>query len=460
MTLHIWIIDACNMIIKRNIYFALKIRRNAKGERLEKNLPIRMRISYNWNYKDFYTGYNIDLDQWDKEHQRVKRNTINQCGQTASVINSHLSKMLAAMYDTFNEFEILDKMPDLELLTARFKEKMDGVNVALKSLTPHKPKVNFWNIYRLFITETAQKRAWTTATIEKFMTLKRHIQKYKEFPTFEDFKESGLTAFVTSLRSERKVLKNGKEWTMKDTTVLKQVGYLKWFLKWAVRKGYTDINDYVTFNPKLKASSKRIIFLTLDEIKKLSDFKIPDNHPAWERIRDVCIFCCFSGLRHSDVYNLKKTDIINDCIDFTSQKDSEHLRIELNWVTRKIIEKYKDCKFKDNKLLPVISNTKTNIQLKSLFKAAGFNELLTDVSYRGGQRIEHTYEKWTKIGTHVGRKSFICNALALGVPVNVVMKWTGHSDYKAMKPYIDVADSIKAHYMHKLDINIKDYISF
>ena len=61
MALHIRIINTCNMIIKRNIYFALKIRRNAKGERLEKNLPIRMRISYNWNYKDFYTGYNIDL---------------------------------------------------------------------------------------------------------------------------------------------------------------------------------------------------------------------------------------------------------------------------------------------------------------------------------------------------------------------------------------------------------------
>ena len=129
-------------------------------------------------------------------------------------------------------------------------------------------------------------------------------------------------------------------------------------------------------------------------------------------------------------------------------------------MTRKIIEKYKDCSFDSGRLLPVISNSKMNQQLKELFKAAGFNEVLTDVSFRGGVRIEQTYEKWTKIGTHVGRKSFICNALALGVPVNVIMKWTGHSDYKAMKPYIDVADSIKAHYMHKLDINIKDYISF
>ena len=232
----------CNMIIKRNIYFALKIRRNAKGERLVKNIPIRMRISYNWNYKDFYTGYNIDLDQWDKEHQRVRRNTRNRCGQSASVINSHLSKMLAAMYDTFNEFEVLNQMPDIDVLSARFKEKLEGVNVSLKSLMPHKAKEDFWHVYRLFITESAQKRSWTTATVDKFMTLERHIRHYKEKPSFKDFNESGLTAFVMSLRSEKRHLKNGKEWVMKDSTIQKQVGYLKWFLKWANRKGHTDVN--------------------------------------------------------------------------------------------------------------------------------------------------------------------------------------------------------------------------
>ena len=448
------------MIIKRNIYFALKVRRDGKGERILKNLPIRMRVSYNWNYKDFYTGYNVDLDKWDAERQRVRRNTKNKCGQTASVINSHLNKMLAAMYDTFNEFEILAQVPDIELLTSRFQEKMEGVNIQLKILAPHKKKGDFLKVYHQFMVESAQQRSWTVATIEKFETLKRQIHNYRERPSFDDFNESGLTSFVMSLRSETKTLKNGKEWSMKDSTINKQVGYLKWFLKWANRKGFTDINDNVSFNPKMKMSSKRIIFLTLDEIKKLSDFKIPDIHPAWEKIRDVCIFCCFSGLRHSDVYNLKKTDIVNDCIDFTSKKDSEHLRIELNWVTRAIIEKYKHCAFKDGRLLPVISNAKMNDQLKELFKPAGFTELLTDVQYCGGERIEQTYEKWTKIGTHVGRKSFICNALALGVPVNVIMKWTGHSDYKTMKPYIDVADSIKAHYMQKFEIDIREHIRF
>ena len=45
----------------------------------------------------------------------------------------------------------------------------------------------------------------------------------------------------------------------------------------------------------------------------------------------------------------------------------------------------------------------------------------------------------------------LSNALALGIPPQVVMKWTGHSDYKAMKPYIDIADDIKANAMSKFN---------
>jgi integrase len=56
------------------------------------------------------------------------------------------------------------------------------------------------------------------------------------------------------------------------------------------------------------------------------------------------------------------------------------------------------------------------------------------------------------MGTHAGRRTFICNAILLGIPANVIMKWTGHSDYKAMKPYIDVADETKACAMSKFDL--------
>ena len=63
----------------------------------------------------------------------------------------------------------------------------------------------------------------------------------------------------------------------------------------------------------------------------------------------------------------------------------------------------------------------------------------------------HFQPKWELVGTHTGRRTFIVNALSMGITPKVVMKWTGHSDYKAMKPYIDIVDSIKASSMAKYD---------
>ena len=65
-------------------------------------------------------------------------------------------------------------------------------------------------------------------------------------------------------------------------------------------------------------------------------------------------------------------------------------------------------------------------------------------TYKGNVRTDKIQPKWELVGTHTGRCTFIVNALSMGITPNVVMKWTGHSDYKAMKPYIDIVDSIKA----------------
>ena len=68
-----------------------------------------------------------------------------------------------------------------------------------------------------------------------------------------------------------------------------------------------------------------------------------------------------------------------------------------------------------------------------------------------GRWRDEVTPKYALLSTHAGRRTFICNALALGIPAQVVMKWTGHSDYKAMKPYIDIADDIKANAMNKFN---------
>ena len=82
---------------------------------------------------------------------------------------------------------------------------------------------------------------------------------------------------------------------------------------------------------------------------------------------------------------------------------------------------------------------------------AEINEPVRETYYKGNQRIDEVAPKYALLGTHAGRRTFICNALALGISPQVVMKWTGHNDYKAMKPYINIADDIKVSAMDKFN---------
>ena len=152
-----------------------------------------------------------------------------------------------------------------------------------------------------------------------------------------------------------------------------------------------------------------------------------------------------------NVQNGFRSDIKGDHIEVTTVKTADSISIELNKVTKDILEKYKDTPFKDNKALPNYTNQAMNRDIKELCKLAGINEEIRATIYKGNVRTDKIQPKWELVGTHTGRRTFIVNALSLGITPNIVMKWTGHSDYKAMKPYIDIVDSIKASSMTKFD---------
>ena len=94
---------------------------------------------------------------------------------------------------------------------------------------------------------------------------------------FEDFTERGLTSFITFLLTN--------EGLSNDTT-LKQLAYLKWFLRWARNFRYHDMADFEYFRPKLANTKKKIIFLTIEEIKKLLAYEIPESKAYLQRTRD------------------------------------------------------------------------------------------------------------------------------------------------------------------------------
>ena len=426
------------MNIKRNIIFTLESRKK-DGVLIVENVPIRMRVNFASKRIEFTTGYRIDAAKWDSDKQRVRNGCTNKLKQSASEINASLLGYYTEVQEIFKKFEVEEIMPTPEQIKEAFNALHKPIEeVKQRKLTPNA----FYKAFDEFVRDCGRQNDWTDSTYEKFAAVKNHLMNFRTELTFDFFDEKGLNDYVTYLRDVKE---------MRNSTIGKQLSFLKWFLRWAFRKGVHQNNAYDSYKPKLKSTQKKIIFLTWEELNKLREFEIPAAKQALDRVRDVFLFQCFTGLRYSDVFNLRKSDIKGDHIEVTTVKTSDSLIIELNKHSKAILDKYKDVAFEDDKVLPVITNQKMNDYLKELAELAGIDEPVRQTYYRGNERIDEVTPKYALLGTHAGRRTFICNALALGIPPQVVMKWTGHSDYKAMKPYIDIADDIKANAMSKFN---------
>ena len=430
------------MNIKRNIIFALESRKK-DGVPIVENVPIRMRVNFASQRIEFTTGYRIDVAKWDVDKQRVKNGCTNKLKQSASEINVALLGYYTELQEIFKRFEVAEIVPSPAEVKEAFNNRYgQNEKIELASADTSNVPSNFYEAFDDFVRVCGRQNDWTHSTFEKFAVVKNHLKNFRSELSFDFFDEEGLTEYVQFLREVRE---------MRNSTIGKQLSFLKWFLRWSFKQGMHSNNAYDTFKPKLKDMQKKIIFLTWEELNRLREFKIPPTKQALERVRDVFLFQCFTGLRYSDVFNLRRSDIKGDHIEVTTVKTSDSLIIELNDHSRAIIEKYKDVEFENDKALPVITNQKMNDYLKELAELAEINEPVRQTYYKGNERIDEVTPKYALLGTHAGRRTFICNALALGIPPQVVMKWTGHSDYKAMKPYIDIADDIKANAMSKFN---------
>lgn len=315
------------MNIKRNIVFALE-KRKKEGKPIVENVPIRMRVIYNHKRIEFTTGYRIDAAKWDEDKQRVKNGCTNKLKQSSTEINADLLKYYADIQDIFKEFEVNEKIPTPEHLKIAFnnKQKKDmPVEQEVEATV-----ISFMNKFDEFVRESGVQNNWTDATYEKFASTKKHLEDFDKELTFEALTENKLTEYVNFLRETK---------NLRNSTIGKQVGFLKWFLRWCKKKGYNTNIAFETFKPKLKTTQKKVIFLTWAELTKLREYQIPVPKKYLERVRDVFLFQCFTGLRYSDVFNLKRSDIKDNHIEITTVKTADSLIIELNNHSKSILDK-------------------------------------------------------------------------------------------------------------------------
>lgn len=436
--------------------FYLDNRTDKKGD-----APIRMSITVRGARYLTSTGYKITPAKWDGAKQQARKGTTNAAGMTWAVINSALARISEHFAQYESDCISGDRHPDTEALKMEFARNF-GRTRNLPTEEAAAPSLGFFDYFDMFTKEMGELNTWTIGTYQKFNALKSHLNGYKSTLTFADLNEKGLTGFIAYLRDKKE---------MKNTTIGKQWGFLKWFLRWATGRGHNTVTAFQTFTPKLKTTPKKVIFLDWGELMRVYNYEVPENGAevtltdadgneyvktvhdtaAIAKTRDIFCFCCFTSLRYSDAANLKRADIADGKMTITTVKTADTITIELNKYALAVLERYADRADLGGYVFPHLTNQRMNIYLKDLCELCGINQPITQTYYRGSQRYDETTPKFELMGTHAGRRTFICNALMLGIPAEIVMKWTGHSDYKAMKPYIDVTNAAKAVAMDKFN---------
>jgi integrase len=397
------------------------------------------------------TGVTLFADNWDEDLQQAK------FFPEAKLKKSHPQ---AKAFDLPTSDDIRLINADLLKLVRRVKDsesrlKLDGIAFTaamviepMQKAAIGKPKkINEENLIPAYIDRHIKERKelLVPGSLSVYRALKRHLIDFEKYsgskPCFSEIDSSYLNRFYSYLVSRPKK-RGSDELGLNNTTAAKQVTTLKTFLNKAKGDGIKVSDRYKDF--RIKRDKLEVIALTDNEFRTLFNLDLSENK-ALDKVRDVFCFSCVTGLRYSDLAQLKREHIKTNVIKIRVRKTRTELSIPLNPYAVSIINKYKNYL----NPLPIISNQKTNKHIKDLCKIAGICEPIEKVRYKGAKSITVTKPKYEFISCHSGRKSFVTISLARGMSAEEVMKITGHESYESFKRYTNITEERKIESMQK-----------
>ena len=210
-------------------------------------------------------------------------------------------------------------------------------------------------------------------------------------------------------------------------------------MKWASKNGYaTEINLSISGN--IRQNENEIIALTTDELKAIMDLTLTDFYLSVAR--DAFLFGCFTGLRFSDIQNLRKEDIEGDNINIIVQKTKNHLKLPLSAQAKAILDKYNDTPI--TAAIPVYTGQKVNNNLKKIGALAKLNRSVTTMKYRGATLLKQTCPLHEILHFHCSRRTFISYMFSQGVPSEIIMKLSNHKTHRNFAKYNSIQEKQKS----------------
>ena len=214
---------------------------------------------------------------------------------------------------------------------------------------------------------------------------------------------------------------------------------LKIFMKKANDKGFTDNTNHKHSDFKKLEETSDSIYLSDTELETIFNLDLANN-PKLDRVRDLFLIGCQTGLRYSDLSQLTENSITDGGtrLRVKTAKTGERVVIPLHWQVKAIMQKW------DGVPPRSISNQKMNEYLKDLGKEAKFTETVSRSITRGGIKVSSNLKKWQLITVHTARRSFATNMFLADVPTISIMKITGHRTEKSFLKYIKISQEQNA----------------
>ncbi|WP_299398653.1 site-specific integrase [uncultured Gelidibacter sp.] len=349
---------------------------------------LNCRITYQNKRKEFATGYYLKAQNWDNKNQVVK---------PTETEHNFLNTQLSLIKTQINQAFLLLQVNEITFDVDDIFRKYTGEEV--------KPDVGIYEVYTLFL-KYLQKlinKELNEDTYLKYVTYGKHLKEFIKWKyNSRDVKISSVkSSFIEHYEYYLKTEKG-----FAQVTLNKVIQRFRRSIKYAISEDYLTKDPFMLY--KARRVKKEVVYLSQAELLKLENQTFDINRI--QQIKDMFVFCCYTGLAFKEMIGLTKKDVIlefdgNLWINVHRVKTSRSYKVPLMPQAKNIMGSYHndDSDF----VFPRISNPKFNAYLKEIADVVGIKINLTH---------------------HIARKTFATTVLLYNdVPMEVVSKLLGHS---------------------------------
>lgn len=376
--------------------------------------PIYCRINVNGKIAEISMKRYIESDKWIGKVGMVKGNS-----EQSRNINTYLSNVANEIDKHYNHLISLNLLITADSIKNSFLGIKEKERTLLEVFKYHNNQVE--NLIGIDVVK---------ATHTKFETVMKKVKLFilKEYNrtdiNLNEINHKFIADFEYYLKVDQKIAHN---------TTMKYIQCLGKVINMAVSNDWMIKNPFSNFTCTFKKVVREV--LSEEEIQILSK-KVFFIERLTE-VRDIFLFCCYTGYAFADVekltYNHITTGIDGEKWIYTYRKKTKiKSNVPLLPPALEIIERYKEHPYciANKKLLPVKSNQKMNAYLKEVADLCGIHKNLT---------------------MHIARHTFATTVtLSNGVPIETVSRLLGHSKLATTQIYAQVLEHKVSEDMGKL----------